>query len=71
MLYPGSLQSCTKAFTLQSRGDGLCTEATRLNKMTCEIKDCHLLEKNALFIFPIPTFTQSYIVQIAVGLFVQ
>lgn len=71
MLCPGSLQICIKAFALQSRGNGLCTGATRLNKMTCEIKDCHLREEMHLLVFPLPTFTQSYIVQIAVGLFVK
>lgn len=45
MLCPGNLKISTKAFALQSRGNGFCTDATRLNKMTCEIKDCHLLEE--------------------------
>lgn len=71
MLYPGSLQICTKAFGLQSRGDAWCTEATRANKMTYEIKNCYLLEEMHLLIFHLPTFTQSYLVQIAVGLFVK
>lgn len=71
MLYPGSLQIRTKAFALQSGGKGLCTEAIRLNKMTCGIKGCHLLEEMHLLIFPLPAFTRSYFVQIAVGLFVK
>lgn len=71
MLYPESLQIHTKAFALQSGGKSLCTEAIRLNKMTCGIKDCHLVEEMHLLISPLPTFSQSYFVQIAVGLFVK
>lgn len=67
MLYPGSLQICTKAFALQAEAVVCALKQQGQIKWLVKLKTAISLKK-CIFSFSLSQpFTQSYIAQIAVG----